>query len=235
MAETIGQQGQRPSSPVNLAPIEFDPRVVGNIDDQDRFTVSSESLRDSTATLTSSILEYRHIHGRPFQQSKTTEYWAPTDDDYQEAQDILHHCTLLLLENRLHLAPIDKSPQKILDIGTGTGIWAIDMAEEYPSAEVLGIDISAVQPTFVPPNCVFQIDDAQLDWTFKPDDFDFIHMRYLYGAIDDWGKLYRQAYKHVRPGGWVESLEIDIQTRSENPKVENDDDHIFKKWYQLFF
>ncbi|QGI69122.1 hypothetical protein CEK26_013079 [Fusarium fujikuroi] len=94
------------------------------------------------------------------------------------------------------------------------------MADEYPSAEVLGTDISAVQPAFVPLNCSFQIEDAQLDWTFKPDEFDFIHIRYLYGAIDDWKKLYRQAFAHVRPGGWVESLEIDIETHSENPRIE---------------
>ncbi|RFN46890.1 s-adenosyl-l-methionine-dependent methyltransferase [Fusarium flagelliforme] len=139
--------------------------------------------------------------------------------------------------NRLHLSPIGEKPQKILDIGTGTGIWAIDsdMADEYSSAEVIGTDISAAQPTFVPPNCIFQIDDAQLDWTFEPNTFDFIHLRYLYGAIDDWRKLFRQAYTHVRPGGWVESLDIDIETRSENPKVQNDPNHIFYKWYQLFF
>ncbi|SCV43516.1 related to methyltransferase [Fusarium fujikuroi] len=152
--------------------------------DDDNSTISTGSLRGSTASLTSSILEYRHINGRPFQQWKTTEYWAPTDDDYQEGQDIL------------------------------------DMADEHPSAEVLGTDISAVQPAFVPLNCSFQIEDAQLDWTFKPDEFDFIHIRYLYGAIDDWKKLYRQAFAHVRPGGWVESLEIDIETHSENPRIE---------------
>ncbi|PNP83638.1 hypothetical protein FNYG_03201 [Fusarium nygamai] len=233
MAENDEQRQKSPSE-ADLAPIEYDPQVVGSMED-DNSAISSGSLRDSTASITSSILEYRHINGRPFQQSKTTEYWAPTDDDYQEGQDILHHYTLLLFDDKLHLAPIDKNPQKILDIGTGTGIWAIDMADEYPSAEVVGTDISAVQPAFVPPNCSFQIDDAQLDWTFKPDEFDFIHIRYLYGAIDDWKKLYRQAFTHVRPGGWVESLEIDIETHSENPKIEKDEGHIFKKWCKLFF
>jgi ubiquinone/menaquinone biosynthesis C-methylase UbiE len=34
----------------------------------------------------------------------------------------------MLLKGELHRAPV-KDPQRVLDIGTGTGIWAIDFAE----------------------------------------------------------------------------------------------------------
>ncbi|KAK7416831.1 hypothetical protein QQZ08_011854 [Neonectria magnoliae] len=215
--------------------IQFDPRVVGHLEDDNDSSADVDSLRDSTTSITSSILEYRSINGRKYQSSKTTEYWAPTDEKHIEGLDVSHQFTLMLMEDKLFQAPLSDSPQKILDVGTGTGIWAIDIADEYPSAKVLGFDISAVQPSWVPPNCSFQIDDAQLDWTFKPNEYDFIHMRYLYGAIDNWDKLYRQAFTHVRPGGWVENTEIDLETRSENPKVSDDPDHIFKKWCNLFW
>ncbi|KAF5560974.1 mRNA 3 end-processing YTH1 [Fusarium napiforme] len=33
----------------------------------------------------------------------------------------------------------------------------------------------------------------------------------------------------------LKSLEIDIETHSENPKIEKDEGHIFKKWLKLFF
>jgi ubiquinone/menaquinone biosynthesis C-methylase UbiE len=33
-----------------------------------------------------------------------------------------------MLKDELHLAPLE-NPQRILDLGTGTGIWAMDMAE----------------------------------------------------------------------------------------------------------
>lgn len=118
---------------------------------------------------------------------------------------------------------------------TLSALFFSDIADQFPEAEVIGTDISAVQPSWVPPNCTFQIDDAQQDWTFKPDYFDFIHIRHLYGGIDNWGKLYQQAFAHLKPGGWFESVEVDIETRSENPNVTNDPDHIFKKWCQLFW
>jgi hypothetical protein len=37
---------------------------------------------------------------------------------------------LVLLKGELYKAPV-KIPQKILDLGTGTGIWAIDIAEYF--------------------------------------------------------------------------------------------------------
>lgn len=39
-----------------------------------------------------------------------------------------------------------------MDVGTGTGIWAIDMADRFPNAQVKGIDFSPIQPNWVPPN-----------------------------------------------------------------------------------
>lgn len=59
--------------------------------------------------------------------------------------DLQHHIFSLLFNGKLHFAPV-KSPQRILDWGTGTGIWAIDIAEEFPSAEVIGTDLSPIQP-----------------------------------------------------------------------------------------
>jgi methylase of polypeptide subunit release factors len=41
----------------------------------------------------------------------------------------MHHLIKILLGDKLHLAPIGKNPHRILDLGTGTGIWAIDMGE----------------------------------------------------------------------------------------------------------
>lgn len=44
--------------------------------------------------------------------------------------DIFHTLFLRARQDRLHVAPIMQTEDmRILDLGTGTGIWAIDMAE----------------------------------------------------------------------------------------------------------
>jgi trans-aconitate methyltransferase len=113
-----------------------------------------------------------------------------------------------MIGGRLFRAPIGNNPQRVLDLCTGTGIWAIDFADEYPSALVIGTDLSPIQPNSVPPNCKFYVDDIETEWTFSPDEkFDFIHGRALAGSIMNFDLLYRRIYDNLNPGGWVEIQE----------------------------
>lgn len=70
-----------------------------------------------------------------------------------------------------------------------------DFADQYPNAEVIGTDLSPIQPDWVPPNVRFELEDATSNWTWSNDYFDFIHMRYLIGAIGDWGALFKKLGK----------------------------------------
>lgn len=98
------------------------------------------------------------------------------------------------------------------------------MADAFPSAEIIGTDIAPTQPSWIPPNVSFQIDDAQLEWTFPENSFDFIHVRYMHGAIDDWHKFYAQMYRALKPGGWFQHIEPNIELRCANPAVPFGDD-----------
>ncbi|KAH8679298.1 S-adenosyl-L-methionine-dependent methyltransferase [Ilyonectria robusta] len=179
-----------------------------------------DDAASSTASITSSILEYRTIHGRTYHSERgNAEYWTPNDEHHNESMDINHHLLSLSLEGKLFLAPLKDDVQKVLDIGTGTGIWAIDFADQYPNAEVIGTDLSPIQPTWVPPNVAFEIEDCTEEWTFKPNSIDFVHMRYLYGSIGDWHALLKEAYRACKPGGWVESYEASAMMESDDGTV----------------
>ncbi len=54
----------------------------------------------------------------------------------------------ITMGNRLHYAPLGEKTRRILDLGAGTGIWAIEMGDEWPDAEVIGTDLSPTQPTW---------------------------------------------------------------------------------------
>ncbi|KAI1738248.1 S-adenosyl-L-methionine-dependent methyltransferase [Xylaria scruposa] len=133
--------------------------------------------------------------------------------------DCVHHCLTLLFDNKLYLAPIAEGPIRVLDIGCGTGIWAIDFADAHPEAEVIGTDISPSQPEWVPPNLKFEIEDCTQPWTYPPNAFDFVHLRYLFGSITDWDALYAEAFKTCKPGGWVETVDPSVNLRSDDGSV----------------
>jgi ubiquinone/menaquinone biosynthesis C-methylase UbiE len=78
----------------------------------------------------------------------------------------------------------------------------------------------------------FEIDDATETWTWKDNTFDFVHMRYLFGAIQDWTALYQQAYRVCTPGGWVESVEADIHFRSDDGTAEEEE--VYKTCNKLY-
>ncbi|KAL1972072.1 hypothetical protein VTN31DRAFT_7291 [Thermomyces dupontii] len=124
---------------------------------------------------------------------------------------MLHELCLMVLHRKLFLAPI-KNPQRVIDLATGTGIWAIDFADQHPEAEVIGCDLSPIQPTSVPPNLKFLVDDIESEWAYV----DFIHARFLAMSIKNFRKLLKQCYRSVKPGGWVEFQDWDGYPISED-------------------
>ncbi|OBS27714.1 hypothetical protein FPOA_01656 [Fusarium poae] len=225
-----------PSSPTpqaELIPAE-DPR--DNVDDN--FDIDSALGSDAASflypeSIAASILEYRTIQGRTYHSDRyAADYFAPNDEQQLQSVDITHHYLTILLDNKLFLAPISPHIQTVLDVGTGSGIWAIDFADAHPSAQVVGSDLSPCQPEWVPPNVRFEIADATLEWPWKDDYFDFVHIRYLFGSIQDWPALFREAYRCCAPGGWVQSCEADIHFYSDDGTTDNEP--VLKTWNDLY-
>lgn len=112
----------------------------------------------------------------------------------------------MVLEGRLGWAPIIPSPSHVLDVGTGTGIWANDFAERYPECEVIGTDLSLIQPHRAP-NVHFVLEDSEAqDWIF-PWLFDYVHLRNMASFFYGMKTVVRKAFNHTKPGGWIEFQE----------------------------
>ncbi|KAK1781469.1 S-adenosyl-L-methionine-dependent methyltransferase [Copromyces sp. CBS 386.78] len=153
-------------------------------------------VESSTASISSSILKYRTINGRTYHSDSVTdgEYLGPNDDKANEILDLFHHLATLLYDGELYTAPITNDPKNAIDIGTGTGLWAIDFADKFPECNVIGTDISPIQPSWNPPNVSFEIDDFNTEWTFEDNNhFDYTHLRWLSGTAKDWNEVYKQA------------------------------------------
>ncbi|KAA8910599.1 S-adenosyl-L-methionine-dependent methyltransferase [Sphaerosporella brunnea] len=197
-----------------LEPIAADPRLS---DDE-----AERDYADETFSVTSSIYDYRYENGRTYHRYKDGAYLLPNDEIEKDRLDIVHHIYLIMLGGRLTLAPID-NPTRILDVGTGTGIWAISIADHLPeTCDIIGTDLSPIQPEWVPANCHFEIDDAESDWTFPPNHFDFIHSRHLLLAIRDWGSYLKRVYHHLAPGGYVELVEHTLMAFSDDDTLPPD-------------
>ncbi|KAJ4351849.1 uncharacterized protein N0V89_007193 [Didymosphaeria variabile] len=184
----------------------------------------------SGQSLASSVTRYRYENGRRYHAYREGSYYAPNDDTYSNYETIVHHLWLLTLDDKLFLAPIAE-PHRILDVGTGTGLWAVDMADAHPNASILATDLSPTQSTTAPPNIRFEIDDAASEWTYAPESFDYIHVRGLTGCIRDWPFLYTQAYEHLEPGGWFEHAEFSVTTNAD-PEGESKADKTYHNFSQ---
>lgn len=144
---------------------------------------------------------YRGIiqHGRRYQSLREGSYYAPADAAQFEAQNTGYQVQLVLdsqAPNPFFRAPLGDNAGNVLDIGCGDGAWAIDVADQFPNLAVHGVDLYPPPQVWMPPNCTFDVDDVNQEWTWSTR-WDLIHMRSLFGCFADyqWDALYEQAYQ----------------------------------------
>ncbi|RDW69965.1 S-adenosyl-L-methionine-dependent methyltransferase-1 [Coleophoma crateriformis] len=166
------------------------------------------SDRGTTTSVTSNVWKFDKENGRTYHGYRSGVYYYPNDPKESERLDFQYNVIQEALSNKLHFAPIN-NPRTVLDIGTGTGIWAIEMGDAYPDALIEATDLSPIQPEVVPDNVQFIIDDAsEEDWAVPENHYDFIHTRIMMGSFEDFGQIIRRGFKYTKPGGWMESQDV---------------------------
>ncbi|KAG8919098.1 hypothetical protein FRC01_001480 [Tulasnella sp. 417] len=166
----------------------------------------------------------RELEGRLF-NTTSERYMLPADAPEHKRLDFQHQAVVTMLRG---LFPRDAgvedllSPRsdgqrlRVLDIGTGTGAWAIDVALQYPHVEVVGLDLAPVKlGSPIPANCTFILGDASAGLK-SYGRFDVVHSRAILQGVKDYAALFKDVSEVLSPGGVFLTLEAEIGMYDEN-------------------
>jgi SAM-dependent methyltransferase len=106
-----------------------------------------------------------------------------------------------------YLSPVT-APERVLDVGCGTGQWGFDVCQRLPQALVVGVDLVPGKPER-PPRYRWVRANILRGLPFPDGSFDLVHQRFLIVAVPvaAWGGLVDDLVRVTRPGGWVELTE----------------------------
>jgi ubiquinone/menaquinone biosynthesis C-methylase UbiE len=149
-------------------------------------------------------------------------YMLPGGEQNIDRLDLQHFMLRYLLKGN-YIAPIAK-PAHILDVGCGTGRWVTEMAQEFPQAELNGIDLTLPMEgvTLFPRNSHFLVGNVLNELPFEDTFFDFVHQRLFIFTIPQlhWQQLVNELVRVTRRGGWVEIIEVNPVFQHTGPATE---------------
>jgi SAM-dependent methyltransferase len=148
-------------------------------------------------------------------------YLLPKDLEEAHRLDFQHYAMRLAL-GKLTFAPVEellRQGGQVLDVGCGTGRWAIDLAQLYPLTQITGLDLEVVKATTPPPNYRFVQGNLLKGLPFADSTFVYTHQRFLVAAIplEQWPRVVHELYRVTAPGGWIELIELGAETRNAGP------------------
>jgi SAM-dependent methyltransferase len=146
-------------------------------------------------------------------------YLFPRHPDEVDRLDLQHYAVREALGAN-YLAPVE-APERVLDVGTGTGQWGFEVAQRFPRALVVGLDL---MPGKMGGPAGYRHVRANLleGLPFRAGVFDLVHQRFLIWGIPTqaWPGVVGELVRVTRPGGWVELAEIPTEVRRAGPSTE---------------
>jgi len=124
--------------------------------------------------------------------------------------------------NGNHIRKI-RNPRTVLDLATGKGAWAVDIAQEFATAdEVVGVDIKSSAPIIYPSNCRFETGDVCKGIRYPANYFSFVHSRAMKTVVVDWPSYLADIFRVTASGGHIQLTEMAMTFASQNGSLGND-------------
>ncbi|KAI0173119.1 S-adenosyl-L-methionine-dependent methyltransferase [Hypoxylon sp. FL1284] len=148
-----------------------------------------------------------------------TEYVFTRDFLDNTRINLMHHVWTKVFGYIVHpKVPTEAANLRIADVGTGSGIWLIDVGEKLKQARLDGLDISfdAAPPSeTLPSNVDFRY------WNVRdavPEDligvYDIVHIRFFAFVLlnDEIPDVVAKIFSLLKPGGYLQWAEADMET-----------------------
>ncbi|KAJ7314407.1 S-adenosyl-L-methionine-dependent methyltransferase [Mycena albidolilacea] len=125
--------------------------------------------------------------------------------------DAQHEAFTQYFDGKLGIAPLDGlRPSKIIELGCGSGAWAIQAAVQFPDAQIVAVDRAPPPEGILPPTVTFQLADLTKDLKFDAETFDIVHARSVLIHVANAESVLRRASRLVKPGGLLLIEEADV-------------------------
>jgi SAM-dependent methyltransferase len=138
-------------------------------------------------------------------------YALPKDLQEINRLDLQHYFLRCSMRGN-YMARLDpESLHNILDVGCGTARWCIEMAQAFPRAQVIGVDLERGENSGVtlPSNYQFVAGNVLKGLPFADHTFEYVHQRLLVMGVpvNAWVTELQELLRVTHPGGIIELVE----------------------------
>ncbi|KAK5069452.1 hypothetical protein LTR64_008133 [Lithohypha guttulata] len=183
------------------------------MEQQSRDSLDEDVDYRSAWSLASTHADLVYEYGRRFPNYRYgSQPFARGDELASRNERVLHLLMLHLYDNKLYTAPIEDL-RNVLDVRCGMhGLWARNMADLFPEAQVTGFD-QFIPDTEGRENLSFILQSYNDSWildeiTEVHGKLDFVYARGLMAGSQNYPEFYKQCFEHLKPGGYLEETEV---------------------------